>query len=100
MEPVSPGENARRGIQTKLSQADVDSIRELRHTMTARDVAAKFGITPGYVGNIWRGIRWGEYGARKKAEEASKSRRINRDRTAILPDEEVARVANGGPDAG
>ncbi|GAB4073157.1 hypothetical protein GCM10028812_52970 [Ancylobacter sonchi] len=59
--------NQRHSSQTKLTEEDVRTIRELKDTLSYRAIAQRFGISPASVGMIMRGERWGR--SRTRAAE-------------------------------
>lgn len=61
LEAVTAAENCRRGNNAKLTQGDVDYIREAVREGTAsrKDLAALFGVHEGHISNIVINIYWG-----------------------------------------
>lgn len=70
LEPVSHGENCRRGAKARL---DWDKVAEIRRRRKAKEpakrIAADFGIHPGTVVNIACGLRWPESERPKEAKQ-------------------------------
>jgi hypothetical protein len=61
LEPVSHAENMRRGINTKLTPDDVRAIRRAARSGTVyREIAAMYGISRSYVGNIVARDKWAD----------------------------------------
>lgn len=59
LEPVTCGENLRRGCRTRLTWAAVDEIRARRQRgESRRSVADRFDITVDYVTSITNGSKW------------------------------------------
>lgn len=58
LEVVTPAENARRRSTTRLTRADVDTIRSLAGTIPQGEIASRFGISPGYVSTLIKGNKW------------------------------------------
>jgi hypothetical protein len=56
LEPVTPAENNRRGLQRKLTWAQAREIRN--STGRCRDVAAQYGVTAMVVSKIRRNLSW------------------------------------------
>lgn len=57
-EPVTPAENSRRGMNTKLDQAKVEEIRSLAGTMSHREIGERFGVSRSQVGHIINRKAW------------------------------------------
>lgn len=55
LEVVTRGENVRRGLGTKLTREDVETIRSLRGTMTQDAIALRFGVHRTSVSHIFAG---------------------------------------------
>lgn len=60
LEPVTPGENTRRGNSTRLTWEIVREIRSLRGTQSQRSIAQRFGISQGNVSMILANKVWPE----------------------------------------
>jgi len=59
MEVVTCAENARRGLNAKLTYADIDTITTLRAAgMTQDGVARRFGVSRQTISDIERGRTW------------------------------------------
>jgi len=58
LEAVSWAENARRGLQAKLTKGDVLKIRELKGKFTQKEIAIMFDINPCHVSRILNYKRW------------------------------------------
>lgn len=60
LEPVTPGENTRRGVQTKLSHEQVAEIRAAYAAggVTHRELGARYGVSHNRIGHIVRGQAW------------------------------------------
>lgn len=59
LEPVTPIENTRRGLNAKISPEDVLTIKELRKNgLTFKEIGRRFGITPSAVNLIHKGRNW------------------------------------------
>lgn len=43
--------------KTKLTQAQIDELLSLKGKMVQREAAVKFGVSRGYVGQLWSGTR-------------------------------------------
>lgn len=63
MECVTCAENARRGLNAKLTYADLDTIKMLRVSgMTQEKVAQRFGVARQTIGDIEQGRTWSARG--------------------------------------
>jgi hypothetical protein len=60
LEPVSIGENGRRGAQAKLTLEDARRIREMRVTLSTKEIADMYGVLPCTISRIFNGKRWPE----------------------------------------
>ena len=60
LEAVSPTENVHRAISTKLTQEDIQKIRELQFKFTQCEIAKLFDINQGHVSRILNLKRWGD----------------------------------------
>jgi hypothetical protein len=58
LEPVPRVVNVRRGSQTKLTEPQVREIVALRGQLTIKQIAAKFGVSAGLIGQIHTGRGW------------------------------------------
>lgn len=58
LEPVTSRENIRRGDNTILTVDNVREIKRLRGMMRPRELAARFGVSPRTIQNIWYGVTW------------------------------------------
>lgn len=59
LEPVTPAENSRRGLGTKLSPDDVSEIRGLRlDGLTYREIARRYGMSAQGIYYICSGRNW------------------------------------------
>lgn len=59
LEPVTPAENSRRGLSTKLTVDDVRGIRKLlREGLGHTEIGRRFGVTAGAIYRIAKGTGW------------------------------------------
>lgn len=58
LEPVTNTENTRRGMSTKLTETKVKDIK--LSSLSAKELAAKFEVSPGTIRDIRSGRRWAE----------------------------------------
>lgn len=58
VEPVTHTVNMRRSLVAKLTEADVQTIRALRGTMTQRAIATRYGVTDSAISAIMKGKSW------------------------------------------
>jgi hypothetical protein len=58
LEPVHLATNLRRGLQAKLTEEDVRDIRAAPASITTKDLAAEYGISPSQMSRVRRGLRW------------------------------------------
>jgi hypothetical protein len=55
LEPVTRAVNAQRGERTKLSPADVETIRNLAGVISQAELSRRFGVTSGHICRIIQG---------------------------------------------
>lgn len=73
MRAGTQAEACRNGVQTTLTPADVSEIKAAkkdRGPNTAKALAARYGVLPGQVREIWRGVSWGKPGKRREKKAA------------------------------